>query len=124
MGAMESKAADALRQRAMESSSGAMDYSAADALSRGLAAAVAPPPADAGDACAPPSQLSSALMVLSVPLQQVVQQVVQHVVPWENEEKCVLVTRQAWVSRLLKLLPLLPLQLPCMLVLHPLHDGP
>ncbi|KAH8070587.1 phytanoyl-CoA dioxygenase [Aureococcus anophagefferens] len=39
-----------------------MDYSAADALGRGLAAAVAPPPADAGDACAPPSQLSSALM--------------------------------------------------------------
>ncbi|EGB06422.1 hypothetical protein AURANDRAFT_65677 [Aureococcus anophagefferens] len=35
---------------------------AADALGRGLAAAVAPPPADAGDACAPPSQLSSALM--------------------------------------------------------------
>ena len=35
-----------------------------DSLSRGLAAAVArsPPPADAGDACAPPSQLSSALM--------------------------------------------------------------
>ena len=38
-----------------------MDSSAADALSS-LAAAVAPPPADPGDACAPPSQLSSALM--------------------------------------------------------------